>query len=30
MFDKLGEFTDDFMNTRVQPTQTRDEMFWGD
>jgi antitoxin VapB len=27
MFDKLGEFTDDFMNTRVQPTQTRDEMF---
>lgn len=27
MFDKLDEFSDDFMNTRVQPEQTRNEMF---
>ena len=30
MFDKLDEFSDDFMETRVQPAQTRKEMFWRD
>jgi len=27
MFDKLDEFSDDFMNTRVQPTQNREDLF---
>ena len=28
MFDKLDEFSDDFMETRVQPTQNREDLFW--
>ena len=27
MFDKLDEFSDDFMNERVQPTQNREDLF---
>ena len=27
MFDKLDEFSDDFMETRVQPTQNREDLF---
>ncbi len=27
MFDKLDEFSDDFMQTRVQPTQNREDLF---
>jgi len=27
MFDKLDEFSDDFMNNREQPTQVRDDLF---
>lgn len=27
MFDKLDEFSDDFMQNRVQPTQEREEIF---
>ena len=27
MFNKLDEFSDDFMNTRIQPTQSRDDLF---
>ena len=27
MFDKLDEFSDDFMNKRVQPEQTREDLF---
>ncbi len=27
MFDNLDNFSDDFMQTRVQPTQKRDELF---
>ena len=27
MFDKLDEFSDDFMETRVQPTQNRKDLF---
>jgi len=27
LFDNLDEFSDDFMNTREQPTQTRDDLF---
>lgn len=27
MFDKLDEFSDDFMETRVQPKQNREELF---
>jgi antitoxin VapB len=27
MFDKLDEFSDDFMKTRVQPTQNREDLF---
>ncbi len=28
MFDRLDEFSDDFMETRVQPTQNREDLFW--
>ena len=27
MFDRLDEFSDDFMETRVQPTQNREDLF---
>jgi len=27
MFDKLDEFSDDFMEIRVQPTQNREDLF---
>ncbi|MBE0515447.1 type II toxin-antitoxin system VapB family antitoxin [Sulfurimonas sp.] len=27
MFDRLDEFSDDFMQTRVQPTQKRENFF---
>ncbi len=27
MFDKLDEFSDDFMENRVQPVQNREELF---
>ncbi len=27
MFDRLDEFSDDFMQTRVQPTQNREDLF---
>ena len=27
MFDKLDEFSDDFMQNRVQPTQNREDLF---
>ncbi len=27
MFEKLDEFSSDFMDTRVQPTQTREDLF---
>lgn len=27
MFDRLDEFSDDFMNNRVQPTQNREDLF---
>jgi antitoxin VapB len=27
MFDRLDEFSDDFMNERVQPTQNREDLF---
>ncbi len=27
MFDKLDEFSDDFMETRIQPSQNREELF---
>ena len=27
MFDRLDEFSDDFLNTRVQPTQAREDLF---
>jgi antitoxin VapB len=27
MFDRLDEFSDDFMKTRVQPTQNREDLF---
>ena len=27
MFDKLDEFSEDFMNERVQPEQKREELF---
>lgn len=27
MFDRLDEFSDDFMETRVQPTQNRENLF---
>lgn len=27
MFDKLDEFSDDFMTKRVQPTQNRENLF---
>ncbi len=27
MYDNLNDFSDDFMETRVQPTQTREDMF---
>ena len=27
MFDRLDEFSDDFMNIRVQPTQNREDLF---
>ena len=27
MFDRLNEFSDDFMNERSQPKQTREELF---
>lgn len=27
MFERLDEFSDDFMQTRVQPTQTREGLF---
>ena len=27
MFNKLDEFSDDFMNERVQPTQNREDLF---
>jgi antitoxin VapB len=27
MFDRLDEFSDDFLNTRAQPTQTREDLF---
>jgi antitoxin VapB len=27
MFERLDEFSDDFMQTRVQPTQTREDLF---
>jgi len=27
MFDRLDEFSDDFMQMRVQPTQTRENLF---
>jgi len=27
MFDRLDEFSSDFMDKRVQPTQTREELF---
>lgn len=27
MFDRLHEFSDDFMQTRVQPTQKREDFF---
>ncbi|MBW6489359.1 type II toxin-antitoxin system VapB family antitoxin [Sulfurimonas sp.] len=27
MFDRLDEFSDDFMQTRVQPTQKREDFF---
>jgi len=27
MFDRLDEFSSDFMNARTQPTQTREELF---
>ena len=27
MFERLDEFSDDFMQTREQPTQTREELF---
>ena len=29
VFDRLDEFSDDFMDTRVQPIQTREDLFWG-
>ena len=28
MFNRLDEFSDDFMNERVQPTQNREDLFW--
>ena len=27
MFNRLDEFSDDFMNERVQPTQNREDLF---
>jgi antitoxin VapB len=27
MFDKLDEFSDDFMETRIQPSQNREDLF---
>ena len=27
MFDRLDEFSDDFMKTRVQPAQNREDLF---
>ena len=27
MYDNLDEFSDDFMQTRIQPTQEREELF---
>lgn len=27
MFDRLDEFSDDFMQNRVQPTQNREDLF---
>lgn len=27
MFDRLDEFSDDFMETRVQPVQNREDLF---
>ena len=27
MFNKLDEFSDDFMETRIQPSQNREELF---
>jgi antitoxin VapB len=27
MFDRLDEFSSDFIDTRIQPTQTREELF---
>ena len=30
MYDNLDEFSDDFMQTRVQPTQEREDLFWKD
>jgi antitoxin VapB len=27
MFDRLDEFSDDFMQTRVQPSQNREDLF---
>ena len=28
MFDRLNEFSEDYMDTRVQPIQIREELFW--
>ena len=28
MFERLDEFSDDFIQSRVQPNQTRDKLFW--
>ena len=28
MFNKLDEFSDDFMETRIQPSQNREDLFW--
>jgi len=28
MFDKLDQFSNDFMNERVQPKQIRGDIFW--
>ena len=27
MFDRLDEFSDDFMETRIQPSQNREDLF---